>query len=177
MKKIIIPIFFIIMSISFHSAIGQVSTKPTDSVIVNFVYQTNLALLKQINAGRYATAKIKDRRLKAHSDTVIYDNLRINKRLNAVISKHHYQIPAHIDQSVAPDPILTDDPDHDFDHKYVKYMFSEDKKLTDLFEKASVSVTDLDLKKFIGKNSATLKRHLLSIERILPDMKQANDRP
>ena len=149
--------------INIDSGAGQTLSRPTDTVIVNFVYQATLFGLQQLNSAKLALKKGKISGVKSFASTNVKAYARINARLNGIVAKKEYDIPAHIDQSVAPAQVLVYNENNDFDQKYISLMLKDNKKMLDLFTRASIVFTDPDLKGFIKQTLPVLQKQLRAI--------------
>lgn len=162
--KSIITLIAIWVTFNLSPALAQ-ANKPTmaDSATVNFVSKAAGGGKMEIAAGKLAVTKAQRADVKAFGARMVTDHSKANaKLLNLVNSK---SIPLNV-----PTPVnvamLLNTKGAEFDRNYVQMMVKDHEEDIALFEKASKSVPDKDIRLFATQTLPVLKSHLQKIKAI-----------
>lgn len=123
--------------------------------------------LSKVAAERTSNAKIKD-----FANMMVMDHGKAGAELMAVAKIKNITLPDSLNadskKAVAG---LSKKSKSDFDKAYVDKMVADHKATVDMFESASKSLKDADLKAFADKTLPTIKGHLANIKAIKADLK------
>ncbi|GAA4099231.1 DUF4142 domain-containing protein [Mucilaginibacter panaciglaebae] len=167
MKKGII-LLAMIGSLNVPDIFAQVD-KPTmaDSGTVNFVSKAARGGQMEVAAGKLAVSKAQRADVKAFGARMIADHSKANAKLKNIIRSK--SIP-----SIVPTPMnddmLTNASGATFDHNYVQMMVKDHEEDVALFEKASTTIPDKDVRMFASQTLPILKDHLQRIKAIAAKM-------
>jgi len=137
-----------------------------------FVVDAGNGGMTEVELSKLAQQKATNAKAKEYADMMVMDHTKANEELKALAKVKNVTLPAVLnDDSKKTWDDLNAKSGADFDKAYVSAMVSEHKKTVSLFENASTSVKDADLKAFIDKTLPTLKGHLDKITAINDGLK------
>jgi putative membrane protein len=151
------------------SATGGIAVDKDDAKFVTTAANDGMA---EVAAGKMAQEKAVSSRVKSFAAMMVTDHTKAGDDLAALAKTKNITLPAAPDadaQKKADD--LSKKTGNDFDKAYVNAMVDGHKKAVSLFEDASKSLKDADLRAFAIKTLPTLKMHLDSINAIHKSMK------
>ncbi|MBB5397463.1 DUF4142 domain-containing protein [Mucilaginibacter sp. AK015] len=128
--------------------------------------------MAEVAAGKLASEKAVDPRVKEFGNMMVMDHTKANEELMAIAKTKNITLPTAPDadhQKMAAD--LAAKSGKDFDKAYVDAMVDGHKKVVSMLEDASKNCKDADLMAFATKTLPTVKAHLAKIEAIQSSMK------
>ncbi|WP_206105971.1 DUF4142 domain-containing protein [Olivibacter sp. XZL3] len=123
--------------------------------------------MAEVALGKLAQKKATDSKVKEFAVMMVTDHTKANDELKALASSKNIELPTvpSEDKQQAEEK-LSAMSGAEFDKAYITQMVEDHKKTVALFETASTSVKDAELKSFIDKTLPTLKTHLEHSERL-----------
>lgn len=154
---------------------SDTSVNPVDTsgnASTTFVLKASAGGIMEVELGNMAVHNAVNPRVKAFGAMMVKDHTKANDGLKAVADRENILVPSklpadiqkHIDE-------MKKMKGADFDKHYIDMMNDDHKDDIDLFEKASKSLPDGELKAFAAKTLPTLKMHLDSAKAIKKDLK------
>lgn len=142
----------------------------TDPATMSFISNATVANMKEIATGKLAEKKGKDPSVKAYGAKMVDHHTMATKQMMALVKSKGIKVPKTPAAMAAPDSSLINSSGADFDRMYVTMMIMDHKNTIALFENASTSLTDPDLKAFALKTLPMLRQHLAEIQGIASKM-------
>ncbi|WP_134090527.1 DUF4142 domain-containing protein [Olivibacter sp. XZL3] len=141
----------------------------SDSVITSapalsdtsFVNQAADAGLTEVAVGKLAQEKGVNQAIRDFGKRMVADHSKANEELTTIANRKNWTLPsspskAHADHIA----MLQTKEGADFDKAFADMMVKDHDKVVKLFENASASLTDTDLKAFAAKTLLILEEHL-----------------
>ena len=127
----------------------------------------------EVELSKLAQQKATNAKAKEFADMMVMDHTKANEELMALAKTKNVTLPDSLnaDSKKAWEDLNKKAAGKDFDKAYVSQMVDDHKKTVDMFEKASTSLKDADLKAFVDKTLPVLKGHLDKIKAINDGMK------
>jgi putative membrane protein len=154
------------VSIAQTATQGSATATTGDTVTTNFISNATIANMKEIATGKMAQSKGKDPSVKAYGNKMVDHHTMATKQMMTIVKAKKIDVPKPPVAMAAPDSMLANSKGDDFDKMYVTMMITDHKNTIALFEKASTSLTDTELKAFAVKTLPMLKQHLTEIQGI-----------
>lgn len=128
--------------------------------------------MTEIQLSQLAKTKAVNAKVKAFADMMVMDHSKAGDSLKAVATTKNITLPDSVNaDSKKAIADLSAKSGADFDKAYVDKMVADHKATVDMFESASKSLKDADLKAFVDKTLPTIKGHLDNINKIKAGMK------
>jgi putative membrane protein len=128
--------------------------------------------MTEIQLSQLATTKAVNSKVKDFANMMITDHTKAGDSLKAVAKTKNITLPDSVNaDSKKAIAGLFAKSGTDFDKAYVDKMVADHKATVDMFESASKSLKDPDLKAFVDKTLPTIKGHLDHINKIKAGMK------
>lgn len=128
--------------------------------------------MTEIQLSQLATTKAVNSKVKDFANMMITDHTKAGDSLKAVATTKNITLPDSVNaDSKKAIADLSAKSGADFDKAYVDKMVADHKATVDMFESASKSLKDPDLKAFVDKTLPTIKGHLDHINKIKAGMK------
>jgi putative membrane protein len=167
MKKAII-LLVAIGAFNFPLALAQVN-KPTmaDSTTVIFVSKAIRGGNMEVAAGKLAASKGQRADVKAFGARMVKDHSAANTKLMELVRSKSipYNVPTPTN-----DAMLNQSKGADFDRHYVQMMVKDHEEDVAMFQKASVSLPDPNVRAFAAQTLPILKEHLAMIRSIAANL-------
>jgi putative membrane protein len=128
--------------------------------------------LAEVELGKLAQTKGSNAEVKGFGEMMVKDHSKANEELKTIAEAKGITLPpapGEAQQKVIAD--LTGKTGSDFDKNYIDAMVKDHKKDISLFEDASKSLKDPQLKAFVDKTLPTLKMHLSHCEAVQQKLK------
>jgi putative membrane protein len=127
----------------------------------DFVAKVASSGLMEIESARSAVGQTNSDRVKKYAKHMIEDHTKANQELMALAARKGLRVPQgmsekHFDQLKSLSKLT----DNEFNTAYAKNQVAAHEEAVKLFENASKSLKDADLKAFAEKTLPTLKHHL-----------------
>ena len=146
------------------------SAATADSATVNFITNATVANMKEIATGKLAQKKGKDPSVKAFGAKMIDHHTMATKQMMDLVKTKNIKVPKPPVAMAKPDSMLANSSGEEFDKMYVTMMIADHKKTITLFETASTTLTDAELKAFAVKTLPMLRQHLAEVQGIATKM-------
>ena len=128
--------------------------------------------MTEIQLSQLAATKAVNSKIKEFADMMVMDHTKAGGELKAVAMTKNITLPDSVNaDSKKAIADLSAKSGADFDKAYVDKMVADHKATVDMFESASKSLKDPDLKAFVDKTLPTIKGHLDHINKIKAGMK------
>ena len=128
--------------------------------------------MTEIQLSQLATIKTVNDKVKAFATMMVMDHSKAGGELKAIAMTKNITLPDSVNaDSKKAIGDLSKKSGADFDKAYVDKMVADHKATVDMFESASKSLKDADLKAFVDKTLPTIKGHLDNINKIKAGMK------
>lgn len=123
--------------------------------------------MAEVALGQLAQKKATDPKVKEFAAMMVSDHTKANEELKALASSKDISLPTvPSEDKQQVEEKLGALSGAEFDQAYIKQMVEDHKKTVALFETASTSVNDSEIKSFIDKTLPTLKTHLEHSEKL-----------
>jgi putative membrane protein len=127
----------------------------------------------EMEMAKLAQEKSQNAQVKEFADMMIKDHSAANEELKALASRKNITLPTTLGKDKQEDvDEMAKLSGAEFDKKYVDAMVEDHEEDVKLFQEASISSEDPDLKTFAGKTLPTLQKHLERITTIDKNMDQ-----
>jgi len=172
----------LLAALAYNVSIAQTTTQdpPTaatgDTVTINFITNATIANMKEIATGKMAQSKGKVPSVKAYGNKMVDHHTMATKQMMTIVKAKKIDVPKPPATLATPDSMLANSTGDDFDKMYITMMITDHKNTIALFEKASTSLTDTELKAFAVKTLPMLKQHLAEIQGIATKMNISSTR-
>jgi putative membrane protein len=167
--KNVIRIFLLVSLLSTGLAASAQVNKPTmaDSTTVIFVSKAIRGGRMEVAAGKLAVSKGQRADVKAFGARMVKDHSTANTKLMAVVRAKSipYNVPTPMDNTM-----LNQSKGADFDRHYVQMMVKDHEEDVAMFQKASVSLPDANVRAFAAQTLPILKEHLAMIRSIAANL-------
>lgn len=171
MKKAALLLTLIAAFISQLSfAQNSSSTGTADQATMDFISNATISNMKEVATGKLAQKKGQDPSVKAYGAKMVEHHTMATKQMAELVKSKGINVPKPPVAMATPDSMLVNSKGADFDKMYVAMMIADHKKTIALFETASTSLTDPDLKAFAVKTLPMLRQHLVEIQGIAGKM-------
>ena len=137
-----------------------------DTVTLNFITNATVANMKEVATGKLAQSKGKDPSVKAYGNKMVDHHTMATKQMMQIVKAKKIDVPKPPAAVAKPDSMLANSTGDAFDKMYITMMIVDHKNSIALFEKASTSLTDAELKAFAVKTLPLLRQHLAEIQGI-----------
>jgi putative membrane protein len=165
MKTILLTfllIFPILFSKSFAQPISSTGLDKLkeDSAALNFVKNATLADIKEIETGRLAQLRGKDKDVIAYGKRMTREHTEASNELTNILKAKNMSYPKPSLPNDEHSNKLRNSTGGEFDKQYISMMVMDHQKTIDLFETASKNIQEPELKAFATKLLPSLKTHL-----------------
>lgn len=128
--------------------------------------------MAEVALGKLAEGKAVNAKVKEFAAMMVADHTKANDELMALAQAKNITLPQAVssDKQATMDN-LTKKSGSGFDKAYIDQMVDDHKKTISLFEDASKSAKDADIKAFVDKTLPTLRTHLEHVNAIHDSMK------
>jgi len=143
----------------------------------SFVMQATAAGLAEVNLGRIGAKQASSEDVKKFAEHVVKDHTKANNELISLADKKRFPVAQTMDrqhQTLASQMARLTGPD--FDRLFMGQMVKDHEEAVALFESASKSSTDKDLKEWATKTLPTLQEHLKTAKDVEGKLKRGGDR-
>jgi len=128
--------------------------------------------MTEIQLSQIAATKAVNDKVKAFAAMMVMDHSKAGGELKAIAMTKNITLPDSVNaDSKKAIGDLSKKTGADFDKAYIDKMVADHKATVDMFESASKSLKDADLKAFVDKTLPTIKGHLDNINKIKAGMK------
>jgi putative membrane protein len=166
MKKVI-AYLTVMCAIVCQVSVAQSKSGTADPSVTDFVTNATVANMKEIVTGKMAGKKAQNAEVKRYGDQMVEHHKMATKEMMTVVKTKGYKIPKPPVEAAAPDSMLVNATGAEFDRMYMTMMVADHQKTIQLFETASTSVSDPDLKAFAVKTLPLLRQHLTEAQAIV----------
>ncbi|MBS7563599.1 DUF4142 domain-containing protein [Mucilaginibacter sp. Bleaf8] len=164
MKKIIA---YLIVLGAIITQVSFAQSKTPDPASADFITNATVANMKEIVTGKLAGTKAKDAEVKKYGDQMVEHHKMATKQMMALVKAKGYKLPKPPVEAAAPDSMLVNASGAEFDRMYMTMMVADHQKTIELFETATHTVPEPDLKAFAVKTLPLLKQHLVQAQAIV----------
>jgi putative membrane protein len=137
-----------------------------DTTTVNFVQKAAKGGMMEVACGKLAAARAANSQVRDFGQRMVRDHSKANAQLKKIAAAKSISLPA----PPTDDPMLTQAKGADFDRSYVQMMVKDHEEDVSLFQKASDSSTDPQVKTFAAQTLPVLKEHLALIKKIAAEL-------
>ena len=165
------PVFFLAAALACGSAWAQTAaTSALSAADAQFLQEAAAAGLAEVDMGHMAAERAGRTEVKSFGQRMVDDHNQANAELATLASRKGVTLPAETPAAAHTDmQSLSNMSGADFDKSYTKMMVSEHQKAVALFQRASESSTDPEIKAWASKVLPTLKAHLSTVKRLAPN--------
>ena len=141
-----------------------------DTVSTNFIMKASVGGMKEVETGKLAETKGQSSSIRTYGAKMVADHSKANAKLMKIAKAEHYNMVTPPSSVTAPDPMLVQSSNADFDKMYIKMMIMDHEKTIAIFQNAADNAVDTEIKAFAVQTLPTLKQHLAQIKTIAMQM-------
>lgn len=153
------------------SALAQSEPRAPKAAEADFVAQAAKSGQLAVELGRVAMRKSADALVQNYGKSMATEHQAAGDRLKKVADARGYAVPTLLDEQ---GQLLVEDlqkaTGKDFDHRYVRQMVAEHRRVIGEFEKYAAEGQDSELKAWVTETLPVLKTHLAKAEEIQRSM-------